>query len=233
VSAVEGVTGIRGRANLVIALLAANIIWGVAAIVATLGELDILQRVRDGGSVTMAEGVASDHRVNTVGVVGSVLVLTCGVAWLVWQHRGQRNLSRLGVRHLVFTPGWAVGWWFVPIANLWKPFQSVRELWRTSRREVDDAFWAGERTWILIGWWWAMLLVSNVVYRISYLLRKTPDLDQYIASDRVRLVREVCWMVTGVLAVAIVRRITGRQEEKIALGIVPPPRPDTQKGWRP
>ena len=34
--------------------------------------------------------------------------------------------------HESFTPGWSVGWFFVPIMNPWKPFQAMREIWQAS-----------------------------------------------------------------------------------------------------
>jgi hypothetical protein len=228
-----GVTSLRGRANAVVALLIANVVWSVVGIGAVLGELDILERARDGRFVSEAEALASDDRVRTVAVIGLVINVVTIVAWLVWQHRGQRNLSRLGVRHLAFTPAWAVGWWFVPIANLWKPFQSVRELWRVSKTGVDDALWAGERTWPVIGWWWGVWLASNLTLRLSVSMDRQATIDDYISSDNVGLFREALSIAAAILAIVVVRSITRRQAEKIEAGPAVPPRPDIQKGWRP
>jgi hypothetical protein len=228
-----GVTSLRGRANAVVVLLIANVGWSLVSIGAVLGELDILERARDGRFVSQAEALASDDRVRTATTIALVLNVVTIVGWLVWQHRGQRNLSRLGVRQLRFTPAWAVGWWFVPIANLWKPFQSVRELWRASRAGVDDATGAGERTWPVIGWWWGVWLVSNITLRLSVSMDRQATLDDYIGSDNVDLVQEALSIVAAILAIAVVRSITRRQEAKIVAGPAVPPRPDMQKGWGP
>jgi hypothetical protein len=228
-----GVTSLRGRANAVVALLITNMACTLVTIWATLSQLRLLQRARNGLPLSIEEAAASDRLTHTVDLMWTAISLSCVVAWLVWQHRAQRNLVRLGVRRLTFSPGWAVGWWFVPIANPWKPFQTVRELWRASRPDVDDAFWAGERTWSFIGWWWLVFLVAGVTARIAAALRQTQDIVRYIESDRFQLVRWGMWIVDGVHAIVIVRTITRRQEDKIALGVVPPPRPDTQRGWRP
>lgn len=41
----------------------------------------------------------------------------------MWIYRAAWN-GRVfaGARQLDFTPGWSVGWYFLPIANLWKPY---------------------------------------------------------------------------------------------------------------
>jgi hypothetical protein len=49
------------------------------------------------------------------------------VIFLNWQFRSSavaRNLG-YGARR---SPGWGVGVWFIPIVNLWKPYQSLRDL---------------------------------------------------------------------------------------------------------
>ncbi|MGA2836145.1 MAG: DUF4328 domain-containing protein [Acidimicrobiales bacterium] len=48
------------------------------------------------------------------------------VIFLVWQYRSARVAQALGypARH---SPGWGVGCWFVPVVNLWMPYQAVRD----------------------------------------------------------------------------------------------------------
>ena len=63
----------------------------------------------------------------------------------------------LGSPGLRFTPGWAVGWYFVPIANLWKPYQAMKEIWRASKNPGN---WQAETTSGFLGWWWFWWIIS-------------------------------------------------------------------------
>lgn len=54
-------------------------------------------------------------------------------AFMMWTFRAAHNLRALGALALKTTPGWAVGWYFVPIANLWKPYQAGIEIWQASQ----------------------------------------------------------------------------------------------------
>ena len=47
-------------------------------------------------------------------------------------HRANYNARQLGAADMRFTPGWAVGWHFIPIAWFWKPYQAMTEIWRAS-----------------------------------------------------------------------------------------------------
>lgn len=62
--------------------------------------------------------------------------LISGVFFLIWIYRVHRNLPALGVRRPRFSPRWAVGWFFVPILNLFRPYDVVRELWKESNPDV-------------------------------------------------------------------------------------------------
>ena len=76
--------------------------------------------------------LAASLVVAAVGLGALVLNLLAAVAFCVWIHRAASNLPALGRYGMKFTPGWCVGWFFIPFANLVKPFQAVKELWRAS-----------------------------------------------------------------------------------------------------
>ena len=59
---------------------------------------------------------------------GFLVWLGTATAVLMWVHRAYRNLPALGARDMAYSPGWAVGWWFIPFLNLVRPYQVVREI---------------------------------------------------------------------------------------------------------
>ncbi len=50
-----------------------------------------------------------------------LLLLSGGVCFLIWTYRLTANLRSFGVPGLKHTPGWAVGYFFVPIMSLFHP----------------------------------------------------------------------------------------------------------------
>lgn len=82
-----------------------------------------------------------------LGLVGiAALVVT-----LVWQHRAASAARALGFRS-THSPGWGVGSWFVPIVNLWFPYQAIRDC-----LPLDDP----NRARILQ--WWLAYMLGGVV----------------------------------------------------------------------
>ena len=64
--------------------------------------------------------------------LSALLFLISAVFVGMWIYRAHANLRDANVEGTTITPGWAVGWFFVPFASLFKPFEAMRELWNAS-----------------------------------------------------------------------------------------------------
>jgi hypothetical protein len=90
---------------------------------------------------------------------GSILLLQLGglvqiasiIAWVVWQHRA--NTAALALRlPLTRSPAWGVAGWFIPVVNLWFPYEAAR-----------DNLPAGDPNRPAVLRWWLGYLGLNVV----------------------------------------------------------------------
>lgn len=92
--------------------LATDVGLGMSALY-TIGVLGGL-----GSAIAPAESFAGLEQVlAATGVLNVLAVVAAGIAVLRWIYRASRNAHAFGPAMTV-TPGWAVGWFFVPIANL-------------------------------------------------------------------------------------------------------------------
>ncbi|HET9671908.1 MAG TPA: DUF4328 domain-containing protein [Actinomycetota bacterium] len=208
-------------------LLIAGIATDTLNIALTAVEHATLQRYLD-GEATAGEANRAIERSGLVGIVILVVFVATAIAWLVWQHRSQANLRAAGVSRLAFTPGWAVGWWFVPVASLWKPFQAVRELHEASTGDLD---WSPSRAPALLGWWWAGWLVLNVLDGIAGVLfaDESGSVEPLLIGDRFSIAGDLVSIATAVLAIRVVGAIVERQRRLpavVAARPPVPPRPD-------
>jgi hypothetical protein len=215
------------RATVAGAFLATVAVLDVVRVWAISTEASILRAVRDGAPFSLSDAHASDERLGVLTSWYVVLLIGSGVAWCVWQHRAHANLRAFARSGLRFTPGWAVGWWFVPIASLWKPFEAVRELWKASDPGSDAVSWRSIRTWPTLGWWWFCWLGSGVISAVGSAQRGT-DLDDTIRGDTIVMAALALQVVAAVLAIAIVRQVVARQTALALTGAGtpgPPPMP--------
>ena len=88
-----------------------------------------------------------------LGQLTSLPLQFTGIAVLIllimWAYRNARNGQALGIPARR-TPGWAIGGWFIPIVNLWFPFESI-----------CDALPAERRPRVLR--WWLMYLLAQLI----------------------------------------------------------------------
>lgn len=143
--------------------------------------------------------------------IGTVIV------FLMWLFRATANLRNWGVP-MRTSPGWAVGWWFIPIANLFKPFQAVREVHDESAQisEPDEP-----RSAAALGWWWAGWIVCNLAGQASMRMSMRGDPAILAAARWIDVVSTVAAILAAVLLIGIIRRITGWQEASAAVALSP------------
>ena len=202
----------------VIALLAANIALSIVFSlfgVVIIAVPDWVMYVEEGGIIALT-AIA----VGLLGILEVPLRIVTGIVFLVWVYRAYNNLSALKARNLQFSPGWAVGWWFIPFANLVKPFQVVREIFNESDPDCDTEtgfLHLSPGTPVEIGFWWGSLLVSNVLYRISDAFYGKGDepASEYYAPFF--LGGALLAIAAGSLAIFIVKETTRRQRERFAV----------------
>jgi hypothetical protein len=75
----------------------------------------------------------------------SLVTITVEVFFFIWQYRAARVAKALGYP-AKRSPGWGVGCWFVPVVNLWMPYQALRDCLppgHAARRDVLS-------TWLLL-----------------------------------------------------------------------------------
>ena len=97
-----------------------------------------------------------------IGYTAVATLLSLAIAYVLvgrWIYRASANAHSLS-EAMTISPGWSVGWYFIPIANLFKPYQAMKETWLASH----SGAYVDAR---LLPWWWGLWIVTNVLGNIS------------------------------------------------------------------
>ena len=112
------------------------------------------------------------------------------------------------------SPGWAAGWFFVPIVYLWKPYYAMKEIWQGSDPDPTvDAFNAPVSP-LLPLWWWMYLAFFASRGFFSVASKDTPGREGFISIMKMRIAISGITIVAAFLAAAVVRRLALRQDER-------------------
>jgi len=221
---------VDGRARWTNGFLIATLLISAVGIISGYLEIELLSQVMTEG-VSEAEAAANDARQGLIGILQVIAYLGTAVAFLTWFHGVHKNLPTLGGRDMKYTPGWAVGGFFVPFLNLVRPFQVMREVWHGSdpsgiERDVGSSG-PSIRNQLgapaLVGWWWALFLISGflgqIIFRMSFSEDQT--LGQIEAVSRLMVISDILDLPSAILAISLVSRITrwqAQRAERISLG---------------
>lgn len=133
-------------------------------------------------------------------------VVFAGFAFLRWFHRAYRNASALG-HSAQFTPGWAIGAWFVPFLNLVRPYQIASAMWRHAGAHVGRGS--------VVGIWWGMWLASGFISKVGEGITNSENSDVVFQGFLVLIGSCVATLVAGVMAIKIVRQLTRAHEAMV------------------
>lgn len=153
----DGIARLQSRAR--------NAGYAIFAFVAISAVFMVFELLELGGIVDL-ESVTPGPIEAIYGIVAilyTVIFIASVVLIAMWIYRAHANLKERGIE-TESSPGWAVGWFFIPIANLFKPFQYMRELWNESHLEYDSY---GEPAPSEITAWWACWILGNILANVS------------------------------------------------------------------
>ena len=198
--------------NRVLAGRARNAIYGCwAVIVFTAGllliELATVLGMLDplAASPTVASAYVFVAGGYTVAFIASVILVA------MWIHRAHANLHHVGIEGLEFTPGWAVGWYFIPFANLIKPFQAMRELWNASMGQSDSF---SEPAPGEVKYWWGTWIGGNILSNVAGRMTDADGGTNQFGSV-LALLSSIAILICAWLLIGLVTRITEAQAGRV------------------
>jgi hypothetical protein len=210
-----------GRRQAVNVVFAALVAISVVACVFDILEVQLMDRIVTGEGITEAEATANDNRQAIMGVIQFAAYIAGATVFIRWLHAAYRNADVVapGVRR--YGHGWAIGSWFVPFLNLWRPKQIVNDVWRAGGYDRPDSEPGG----LLVAWWTAFILsgwAANIALRGVFDDQTPQDLrDSSIAlavSDGIDI-------FGAILAILVVRAATDRLDGRAARMNEPGPEP--------
>jgi hypothetical protein len=207
-----GIAGFRDATTLtkwLKAFLWIMIAVDVVAIISTFLEIGLLisfqQHLYPSVAMAQADAHANDVQQRAIGLLQIAVLVITGIVFLRWIFRANANARQLGAAGMRFTPGWSIGWYFIPFANLWKPYQAMKEIWLAS---AAPARWQDYPRGAILPWWWFCFLMSEVTGNISFrLAREAKGIPMLMTADGMIIVADAASIALSLVALVLVGQI--------------------------
>lgn len=204
-----------GLAHSTITLLFLTVPMGLFMMGTEWGYHLLVNRAVAGEMITEMEWVAKEGMVGMAAIGTLILFLTTAVVFCCWKYRAYKNLKALGARELEYSPGWAVGYYFIPLLHLVRPAQVMSEIWRASGPEVKTegpAAWKALKPTHLITGWWAAWITSGILARISLQTASSASPETLTFSTYVGMAGSAISILGALFLISLIKGITRRQD---------------------
>lgn len=199
--------------NIVIILFWSSLVLGVIILISNLMQLGLINR----GHVTYSEARDNDLRQEILQIISVILLTITRIYFLIWVYNMNRNCRNFNSQAMEFTPGWSVGWFFIPVANLFQPYKVMKEIWHVSGNPETgrQLKYSGDNNKILV--WWCVTVAAIILSAIVYVMGK--DIYSIRVLEKVTIwaiVSNIVAIASFYLSVSIVKEIFARQKNTVS-----------------
>ena len=193
-----------GLSKLVIAMLIIGALLDVAEAFSSYLEYELLVSVKEGAQVTEEMADANDNRQGVIGLSQTILFIITAIFFGKWIYRISWNAHYFSSSPQRHSPGWAVGYYFVPIVSLWRPYQALRDAYEAfidSTRDHKDNL-------IFPLWWFAWIVSSFLGTMLLKSSMRAEELDELIQASLITVGSDSFNVFLDVIALFLVMMVT-------------------------
>ena len=149
-----------------------------------------------------------DYFIIGVAVIQTVLFWFCVVLVGRVTFRAMKNLYTVGSKFPEMSPGWAVGWYFIPIANLWQPAKGMSQIYHGTYHAVGEATPSESR----IAVWWTCWLITNFAANIALRIGGFDSAGTGVVTFSFDAISSLFGMASAWALIRLIKPIAEKQE---------------------
>jgi Domain of unknown function (DUF4328)/zinc-ribbon domain len=205
---------LQGLAKFLIVLISFGIIVSLVSISFELMQIQLIEELINGADITQEQLAASDSRKELIVFSEIALNLITSFVFLRWVYVSATNAQSFSDRMMTHSPGWCVGWFFIPFLNLVRPFQAMTEIWQVSEVQPGER-WRDAPTPPILGFWWALWILGAILVQVSnYFTGGAEAAAEFQVADWASIAASVERIVLDIVVIVMIHRLVGIQEQR-------------------
>ena len=164
-------------------------------------------------NVDMEKIEASDTLIIAINAAHLIIVILSMIFFIMWFRRAYFNLHSLSWHSARHSEGWAAGSWFIPILNLFWPYQIMEDIWRGTQNAIREKFGEPQST-DLVGWWWALYLINKFFgYITAFASKGATEVDGLLTATKLEFVGDLISIAAIVVTTRMIQRTSSFEKE--------------------
>ncbi len=197
-------------------MLGIQMLATVSLFIPVLHQRSLIDKLRsDPTSVSPADADRADNMVSSLSTAVSVLFIATGIVWIIWFYRARINADAWSQGFQRRGRAWAIWAWVCPVVSLWFPYMISRDILDDTEGGKDGSRVARRSRPLLMTWWLAFVALS-VIALLERSHQNPHTLADVTTYSNIEIASVAAHLVAGVLAVLVVRQITGAQTRRMS-----------------
>lgn len=184
----------------------ATYVYCVAQVTLSLAHMyqnRVISRYIDGQAGDLAL-TQSDSIVTVVSLGFLVVIITALIINARFLYLASCNAFAVRNDPSMIKPGWSIGWYVVPFANLWMPYRALKQTW-VRLVSTDDS----TPGWFII--WWLSWVVMNIFDRILSRVPVPDNLPDYYDYNVGYIISGFLWLIPAYFFLKIIGALRDAQ----------------------
>jgi hypothetical protein len=201
---------LAGLATALTWLIPVAVVAAVAVSATHLLRLDAFNRVLDGDFSAARDFNDADDAVGATRTILFLLSIAIFVLVVILLFRAVKNAEIWTQSQGRFSAGWAIGGWFIPLANFVIPFMVFLDVWK---RSAPGDRRLGSPSAALLWCWWLLYVVGQVLIFLDP-TGDFPTPSEVRAREELNAAGGFVLAVAGILMIFVVRRLAAWQRQQ-------------------
>jgi Domain of unknown function (DUF4328) len=176
------------------------------SLISSYFQYDLLQTVANGGEISTESVTSNDNREQAIRIIQIIVFVVSAITFIQWFRRAYFNLH-LRVNHLSHSEGWAAGCWFVPIVNLFRPYQIMKELFQETQLFLkrNEAHTSEHLAMPSLGLWWTFWIIDWFVGRFVFkYTMKAETIEELTRSTIGQIISNAIGIILAIITINII-----------------------------
>jgi hypothetical protein len=176
------------------------------SLISSYFQYDLLQTAANGGEISAEDITSNDNREQAIGIIQIIVFVVSAITFIQWFRRAYFNLH-LRVNRLSHSEGWAAGCWFVPIVNLFRPYQIMKELFHETHffLKRNEAHTSEHLSMPSLGLWWTFWIIDRFFGQFVFkYTMKAETIEELTTSTIAQLISNAIGIVLSIITINII-----------------------------
>ncbi len=194
-------------------LLYLLIIISIISIISDIKEYKLLSDIQNGiytsKAIVMEKAQSNDKRQQEIAIVNLGISVLSLIFLFIWIHRVNHNGHLFDDSVMKISPGWSVGYFFIPILSLWKPYEILKEIWMVSINP-NELKKIPKHTFISL-WWFFTLLTITLFSIYRHLISGAEKINELINANLLSQLSSFTRILSAVFLIIVINKISQMQ----------------------